>query len=397
MNPPAAAYAAALAGFEAMTVHRLRALLALDPVEAFAVATGQAPAPAGLVAKVLADGRVREAWRRSGSAGSPERMWERCGELGIEVVVRGDPSYPPVLADDRLPPPVLFLRGDPSLLATGRRVGIVGTRNATAAGRHAASMIATGLAEAGVHVVSGLARGIDGAAHRAVAAQPAPGRPIAVVASGLDVVYPPEHAGLWQAVGERGVLVSESPPGTAPEAHRFPLRNRIIAALSEILVVVESRSAGGSLITAGEAAERGIPVMAVPGGIHNRAAEGTNDLVRDGAAPVIEAADVLRALSIDHRRSTVPIADQRPHPRPADLAVYRSCAQRPRTIDEVTGALGGDLVQAAMALARLEQAGWLAQTDGWYEAVGAPLRWHPAAPTNPDEGLASDPSGRRDA
>lgn len=372
---PPAACAAALAGFEAMTVHRLRALLAVEPVEAFAVASGEAsPPPGGLIAKVLADRRVREAWRRSATRRTPERVWSQCVELGIDVAVVGDARYPAVLVHDRLPPPVLFSRGDPSLLGDGRRVGVVGTRNATAAGRHAASGIAGDLAAAGVHVVSGLARGIDGTAHRAVLDRSGPGRPVAVVASGLDVVYPREHAALWRAVEEVGVVVSEAPPGTPPEAHRFPLRNRIIAALSEVIVVVESRATGGSLITASEAAERGIPVMAVPGGIHNRAADGTNDLMRDGAAPVTEAADVLRALSIDHRRAGPLPLDQRARPRPADLGVYRACAEWPRTIDDVAHLVGGDLVVAAMAVARLEQAGWLGQADGWYEAIGTPLR-----------------------
>jgi DNA processing protein len=300
-------------------------------------------------------------------------VWERCLTAGVAVVVHGDPDYPAVLLDDPLPPPVLFARGDLSLVG-GRRAGIVGTRNATSAGRDAAGRLGEGLGRAGVHVVSGLARGVDGHAHRGVLRAGGPGRPIGVVASGLDVVYPREHADLWAEVGTGGLLLSESPPGTAPEAFRFPLRNRIIAALSEVVVVVESRERGGSLITCTEAAERGIPLMAVPGGVHNRAASGSNNLLREGAATAVDASDVLIALSLDHRRSTAVVAEQRPRPRRDDLPVYAACAAEPRTIDGIVLATGLSLVEAAMAVARLEQAGWLGQADGWFETIGAPLR-----------------------
>ena len=125
-----------------------------------------------------------------------------------------------------------------------------------------------------MHVVSGLARGIDGCAHRGALQTEGGGRPIAVVASGHDVIYPREHRDLWREVAEQGLLLSEAPPGTAPEAYRFPMRNRVIAALSELVIVVESREHGGSLITVAEALERNVPLMAVPGGVHNRAATG---------------------------------------------------------------------------------------------------------------------------
>jgi DNA processing protein len=269
---------------------------------------------------------------------------------------------------------VMFVRGDHELLAGGRRVAIVGTRNATAAGREAARRIAGGLVDAGVHVVSGLARGIDGCAHRAVVERAGPGRPVGVVASGLDVVYPREHRELWEQVADLGLLISESPPGTPPEPFRFPLRNRIIAALSEVVVVVESRERGGSLITAAVAGEHGIPVMAVPGSVHNPAAVGTNELLRTGAGPVLDASDVLLALELDHCRAVPELTETRQRPRRGDLAVYRACAAQPQTLDGVLTVVGADLVDVAMALARLEQSGWVVDTDGWYQAVGAPLR-----------------------
>lgn len=369
---PPAAFAAALAGFEAMTLHRLSALLRHhSPQAAWSIATGAMRAD-GLVGRVLENAEVREAWRRSAAARPPDQVWARTVELGVEVLVQADPRYPAVLVDDPSPPPVLFARGDLTLLA-GRRVGIVGTRNATQAGRSAARTIAADLAASGVHVVSGLARGIDGVAHSAVIAAESPGRPIAVVASGPDTVYPAEHESLWEAVCNCGLLLTEAPPGVGPVAYRFPLRNRLIAALSEVVVVVESRERGGSLITASEALERGVPLMAVPGPPSNRAAAGTNELLRDGAAPVLDAGDVLTTLALDHRRAGVP-SDLRPRPRPDDVVVYDALGVEPRTVEGVSLACAIPLVEAAMRLARLEQSGWVAGTDGWFERVGSPLR-----------------------
>ncbi|MDO8391073.1 MAG: DNA-processing protein DprA [Actinomycetota bacterium] len=370
---PAEAYVAALAGFRNMNVHRLSALLRHHPPEqAWAVALGEAPTH-GLVARVLSDPYVRASWRTCAGERPPGEVWARCHELGLQVLPYGAPGYPACLLDDPLPPPVLFVRGNLGLLA-GRRVAIVGTRNATAGGREASRSIGLGLAAAGVHVVSGLARGIDGCAHQGVLAAEGEGRPIGIVASGLDVVYPREHRDLWQATANCGLLISESPPGTAPEAHRFPLRNRIVAALSEAVVVVESRERGGSLLTAGDAVHRDITVMAVPGPVGRRASAGANALILDGAVPVTCADDVLTFLSFQHGHSAVLAADLRARPKGDDLAVYRELQRDPRTIDGVALVLGLSLVDAAMRLARLEVAGWVAQADGWFECVGSPLR-----------------------
>lgn len=370
---PPQAYAAALASFPHMSIHRLSALLRHhDPADAYAVAIGE-QRPSGLIQRVLADCDVRGAWQRAGRTSVLDDMWETCSRLGVEVLVHGALGYPALLLNDPLPPPIVFARGDLALLG-GRRAAIVGTRNATAAGRDTATTLGRQLADAGVHVVSGLARGIDGCAHRGTLQTDGSGRPIAVVASGHDVVYPREHRELWAAVAENGLLLSEAPPGTAPEAYRFPMRNRVIAALSELVIVVESREHGGSLITVTEAMERNVPLMAVPGGVHNRAAMGTNQLIRDGAGIVVDVTDVLVALEMDHRRSSGAPADARPRPRGADLSVYESCASEPRTIDGLALACSLSLVDAAMSVARLEHAGWIQQIDGWFEAVGSPLR-----------------------
>jgi DNA processing protein len=370
---PPEAYAAALASFPHMSIHRLGALLRHHaPSDAYSVAVGE-QRPAGLIERVLADSGVRAAWQRAGRSSLLDEAWERCNRLGVRVLMYGTVDYPALLLDDPLPPPVVFAKGDLGLL-DGRRAAIVGTRNATAAGRDTATTLGRQLADAGVQVVSGLARGIDGCAHLGALQTSGAGRPIAVVASGHDVVYPREHRALWTAVADQGLLVSEAPPGTAPEAYRFPMRNRVIAALSEVVIVVESREQGGSLITVTEAMERNVPLMAVPGGVHNRAATGTNQLIRDGAGVVIDVTDVLLALAMDHSRASAAITEPRPRPRGADLTVYETCAGEPRTIDGLALACSLSLVDAAMAVARLESSGWIQQSDGWFEAVGSPLR-----------------------
>jgi DNA processing protein len=209
---------------------------------------------------------------------------------------RGTPPYPDALDHDPDPPDQLYARGDASALEL-RRVGIVGTRNCTAYGRSFARRLGAELAEAGVAVVSGLAIGIDGAAHEGVLE--ARGTPIGVVATGLDVVYPRRHVSLWERVGTAGLLLSEEAPRTPPTQWRFPRRNRIIAALSEILVVVESSAKGGSMHTVDAALARGINVMAVPGPVGAVTSDGTNRLLVDGIPPVTCADDVLLALGLE--------------------------------------------------------------------------------------------------
>lgn len=369
-SPPSLAdgCVAALAGFDLMTGSRLRVLLAHhDPEQAYAVAAGRAR-PAPQVAPILTP-RLREAWRSSAQHRPPLVWAQRCLEAHLQVLVEGSEGYPPALVHDPQPPAVLFVRGDVAALDT-RRVGIVGTRNATRAGRETAAELGHDLAAAGVAVVSGLAKGIDGAAHLGALGVPG-ARPIAVVGNGPDVPYPRVHASMWHEVCTRGLLLSEWPPGTLPEPYRFPLRNRILAALSEIVIVVESRERGGSLITAQAAIERDVGVMAVPGSLQNRAAVGTNQLIRDGAAPVTDASDVLVALGLDNRRAGGTTYDPRPLPRGLEAEVLARCRRDPCTLEDVVVDLGLALPEAAMAVARLERAGWLREAGGWFEAVSS--------------------------
>ena len=219
---------------------------------------------------------------------------------GVQVLLPHRPGYPSMLADDPGAPAVLFALGDPGVLESRARVAIVGTRSATHYGRQVASELAQELSSSGVVVVSGLALGIDGAAHagalRGGTGEAAP--PVAVVGTGLDVVYPNSNKALWELVASRGCVFSESPLGTRPHPGVFPARNRIIAALSNVVVVVESHYGGGSLYTAEAAARRSIPVCAVPGSVRSRASDGTNALLVDGCIPVRDATDVLVAISL---------------------------------------------------------------------------------------------------
>lgn len=295
-----------------------------------------------------------------------------CERLGVEVVALEDPRYPAALVHDPEAPPALFVRGDLDVLAD-RRVGIVGTRHASAAGRATAAELGAALSTASVSVISGLARGIDAAAHRGIRAAPGPGRPVAVVGSGPDVHYPKSNTDLWEWVAEVGLLVSEWPPGVPPDAWRFPQRNRILAALSEIVVVVESRERGGSLITARAAADRGIEVMAVPGSPRSRASAGTNQLLVDGVAPLTCVDDVLVALGLDHRRQgTLPFDPRRP-PDELQRRVLEACEREPSNLDMIVAATGLSITDAALGAARLERSGWLAESGGWFEPVGSRL------------------------
>jgi DNA processing protein len=288
---------------------------------------------------------------------------------GITAVVHGSAGYPELLARDVEPPAVLFHRGALDHIA-GPRVAVVGTRRCSPTGAGVAFELGRDLAAAGVRVVSGLAAGIDGAAHRGVlAAAAAP--PIGVVGSGLDVVYPTRHHDLWHAVGRAGVLLSEAPPGARPERWRFPARNRVIAALADLVVVVESHRRGGSLHTVDEADRRGIDVLAVPGSVRNPAAAGANDLLAEGRVPVCSATDVLVALGLGPARHRDQ-PDPRPPPDPGDQPVLDAVGWQPATLDHVAARCGLGLTAVAPALDRLVEHGWVVRSGGWFERSGAP-------------------------
>ncbi len=212
--------------------------------------------------------------------------------LGARHLLPGDEAYPPLLAELADPPPLLVALGDVSL-ARRPVVAMVGARNASAMGRKLARTMAMDLGAAGFVVASGLARGIDGAAHLGALATGT----IGCVAGGVEIAYPPEHAELQGKIAETGLLLSELPPGTEPQARHFPRRNRLIAGVARGLVVIEAANGSGSMITARLAAEAGREVMAVPGHPADPRSKGGNRLIRDGATLVESAEDVLAALS----------------------------------------------------------------------------------------------------
>lgn len=213
--------------------------------------------------------------------------------LGAMLLVHGEPDYPQALMDIPDAPPVLWALGDISLL-NRPAIGMVGARNASSLGTRMARRLGAGLSEAGFTVVSGLARGIDAAAHEA--ALEGQGKTVAVMAGGIDVIYPSENAALAAAIDTAGCRVSEHPPGLEPQARHFPLRNRIVAGLCRAVVVVEAAVKSGSLITARAALDYGREVMAVPGHPFDARASGCNILIRDGALLIRGPQDVLEAL-----------------------------------------------------------------------------------------------------
>ncbi|MBV9042746.1 MAG: DNA-protecting protein DprA [Acidimicrobiia bacterium] len=283
----------------------------------------------------------------------------------------GEESYPSALAEDHEAPAVLFSIGDLAAL-DGPRVAIVGSRRCTRDGREVAFELGRDLARQGVRVVSGLALGIDGAAHLGVlAAGDGAAPPVAVVGSGLDVVYPRPHERLWRQVGEAGLLLSEAPLGARPEPWRFPARNRILAALADVVVVVESRFKGGSAHTVRAADQRGVPVMAVPGSVRSEASSYTNELLVSGSPPARDAEDILVALDLlgrgpARRCATTAAPDALPSPNdPGQAALLEAMGWLAASLVVRTALTPG---QASVA-AHLEMGGWVVGQAGWWEQV----------------------------
>ena len=314
---------------------------------------------------------LAESWARAGCSVSPQEVAEVHERAGVRILLPEDPSYPELLASDVEPPAVIFALGDLSALEA-RRVAIVGTRRCTGVGAGVARELGRELSTAGVAVVSGLALGIDGAAHRgALDAVPGGAAPVGVVGSGLDVVYPSRHRELWEAVARRGLLLSEAPLGARPTGWRFPARNRVIAALAEVVVVAESHARGGSMHTVEEAQRREIPVMAVPGSVRSPASRGVNELIADGCHPVCDTADVLVALGLSSTRRARSQADSRPAPTPPAAAVLDAMGWDPATLEHLVVRTSLRLPDLSLALEELVSGGWLALDGGWYERVAS--------------------------
>lgn len=284
---------------------------------------------------------------------SPAEVMERIAKSGAEVITVLDDVYPRILREIPGPPPVLYVRGMLPL-QDEPTVAIVGTRRATSYGREATTRIASELAAAGVTIVSGLAKGVDGFAHRA--ALESAGRTVAVMASGVDIIYPPEHRQLAERIVESGALVSDYPPGAKPDAPNFPARNRIISGLSLATIVIEAPSRSGALITVGFAADQGRDVYAVPGSILSAASEGSNRLLRQGAIPLTSAADLLEDLKL--APSVVEEPEQIAFPMTDDeRSLYALVTSEPQHIDELAYGAGFTIAAASALLTMLELKG----------------------------------------
>ena len=285
---------------------------------------------------------------------------------GARYLFHDAADYPAALAALDTAPPILTYRGDTTLGARPA-VAIVGARNASAAAVKLARQFAGELVEAGFVVVSGLARGIDGAAHQAALN----GGTIGVIASGIDIAYPPEHADLQEAIATQGLLLTEQPPGTEPLARHFPARNRIIAGLAVGTLVVEAAPKSGSLITARLAGEAGREVMAVPGSPLEPRSQGCNQLIREGAVLVQSAADVIELVSgfdgqprstfREHPAEFELLPDDLGH-TPADVGSLLTTA--PVAVDELIRQSGEGAAAVQLALLELELAGRLVRHAG---------------------------------
>jgi DNA processing protein len=309
--------------------------------------------------------------------GAAEAVAARADRRGTMVLTRDDARFP---IPDGIPhaPAVLLVEGKRPEVLCAPRVAVVGTRAASVHGLADAWELGAFLGAAGVSVVSGLAIGVDGAAHHGAlqAAEAAEQRgggvgagPIGVLATGLDVVYPRRHRVLFERVRQYGVLVGEQPFGMPPERGRFPVRNRIIAALADVVVVVEATLKGGSRITAERALDYGRPVLAVPGSRRNPAAAGCNALLADGAQPLLDPTDVLVALGLTPggRRlwSTAPKAGDGPKPSADAAAVLKALAGEAAHPDQLAGRTGLDPGGVALAVEELVALGQVTRDRGF--------------------------------
>jgi len=297
---------------------------------------------------------------------SLDRVWENIEKQDIKILTWEDEVYPQRLKEIDQPPPVLYIRGEylPDDLFA---VAIVGTRRVTPYGRQITEELSSFLAANNMTVISGLARGVDAVAHQTTLK--AGGRTIAVLGSGVDKIYPPEHRALADQIVERGAIVSDYAPGTPPEASNFPPRNRIISGLSLAIIVVEAGETSGALITAEFAAEQGREVFAVPGSIFAPQSKGTNKLIQNGALPLLSVNDLMQALDltrVGERKAARKIM-------PADTIEAKLLTillDEPLHVDEIRNQAELPIEKVSAALVLMELKGMVRQVGGMnYVAV----------------------------
>ena len=306
---------------------------------------------------------------------SADLSWSR--EDNHHIITYFDESYPAQLKDLSDAPPILYVRGDPDYLAQPQ-LAIVGTRNPSAAGRNTAREFASHLSNAGITITSGLASGIDGASHEG-ALQGLAGT-IAVLAHGLDIIYPASHQKLAQDITQHGAVISEMPIGTQPQRGLFPRRNRLISALSLGTLIVEAALKSGSLITARLAMEQNKEVFAIPGSIHNPMARGCHQLIRQGAKLVETANDILEELCIPMEQnpsylqkteSNIPenFKDSPQTLDPDHQKLLKCLAYEPSSIDELVNSSNFSAAEVASMLLILELEGIVICQDGRYTNI----------------------------
>ena len=295
-----------------------------------------------------------------------DQLWEKIIAQGIKILTWDDELYPPRLKEIEQPPPVLYIRGE-ILPEDHFAVAIVGTRKITSYGRQVTEELSAFLAANGVTVISGLARGVDAVAHSA--AIKAGGRTMAVLGSGVDRIYPPENRALAEQMMTRGALISDYRVGTAPDASKFPPRNRIISGLSLAVVVVEAGETSGALITAEFAAEQGREIFAVPGSILAPQSKGTNKLIQNGALPLLTPQDLMQALNLTRvgaqksARKILP-ADE------VEAQLMNTIGSEPMHVNEIRNQTGLPVEKVSAALVMMELKGMVRQVGGMnYVAV----------------------------
>ncbi|MBI2166836.1 MAG: DNA-protecting protein DprA [Candidatus Omnitrophica bacterium] len=310
--------------------------------------------------------RWRESLKATEKIFNPGKEIERCENLGIDLIPFTDPRYPALLKESSDPPFVLYVRGE-LIESDQAAVAIVGSRHPSLYGQEQAKRFAQKLSAWGLTIVSGFARGIDRSAHEG-ALEISYGRTVAVLGSGLDVIYPREHQALYEEIRERGVLISEFALGTQPFAENFPKRNRIIAGLSLGVLVVEAHSRSGSLITAHLAADEGREVFALPGRVDQLGSGGTHKLIKEGAALVESPEELFEAIS-SQLWAHVP-EEKGNGLEPGETAFLSYFGNRPLSMAQAARISEGPVSKTAALLTRLELKGALRKRfDGRYERV----------------------------
>ncbi len=309
---------------------------------------------AGMPAKVI------ENLLRTRKDVHPEQVLERTQRMGITTLTWLDEDYPRRLRDIDQPPPVLYIKGAITV-EDDWSVAVVGTRNVTTYGRKVTEELSAFLSHNKITVVSGLARGVDRIAHESALKQG--GRTLAVLGSGVDNIYPPEHRGLAERITQQGAVISDYPPGTPPDGVNFPPRNRIISGLSMASVIIEAGETSGALITATFSVNQGREVFAVPGSIYAPQSKGANRLIRDGAHPLLRFEEILEILDLG-KVQEYRAAKQMLPADPIEAGLLQILADEPQHVDEICAISGLPIEKVSATLTLMELKGMVRQAGG---------------------------------